>query len=280
MILLPKPTLAAFAMCSSLLTAPACTLWGVAGERAEGQGTLIVKNRDWKPDHVQETKTVSPRSGLRYFGLYAVGGEEPGIKAGVNSKGLTVVTASASCLPLATRKNQPGKKGVTTEILAGYDSVDALLEHRDLFTHARASFFLIADSRKIALVEVALDGRFAVRTETNGVVSHTNSYLDESLRSTNVSNGPSSAKRLERIKALLAEARLPLNVAQFKQFSSDQHDGPDNSLWRTGEKTKTLATWIMALPKQGPPSLYLKLANPGQPVVETNCVFDTKFWRP
>jgi hypothetical protein len=267
------------AVLSGLIAAPACTLWGVAGERAEGHGTIIVKNRDWRPDHIQETKTVTPRTGNKYFGLYAVGGDEPGIKAGVNCKGLTVITASASCIPQAMRKNQPGKKGVIAEILTNYDSVDALLAHREFFDHARASIFLIADPRKIAIVEVALGGKFVVRTETNGVVTHSNGYLEDALRSSNINDGASSTTRLARIRTLLAEARPPLDVAQFKRFSSDQHDGPDNSLWRTGEKTRTLAAWIMELPKQGAPALYLKIANPGQPLVEANYVFDAKFWR-
>ncbi len=273
-------SLIASAVLSGLLAAPACTLWGAAGERAEGGGTLIVKSRDWRPDHTQETKTVTPRSGYKYFGLYAVGGEEPGLKAGVNRHGLAVVTAAASCLPQSVRKNQPGKRGVTSEILANFDSVDALLAQRALFERARASFFLIADRQQLALVEVALGGKYVVRTETNGVVAHTNGYLEEALRSPTLSDGASSTTRLARIKALLAEARLPLDIAQFKRMSSDQHDGPDNSIWRTGAKTRTLATWILALPRQAPPALYLKLANPGQPITETNLVCDAKFWNP
>jgi hypothetical protein len=273
-----KPLLVLCALFSGLTAAPACTLWGVAGERADGGGTIIVKNRDWRPDHTQETKTVTPRAGNRYFGLYAVGGDEPGIKAGVNCKGLAVVTASASCLPLSVRKQQPGKKGVLAEILASHASVDALLEHRDLFEHARAGFFLIADRQKIALVEVALGGKFVVRTETNGVVTHTNGYQEEALRSSSLTDGASSTTRLARIRTLLSEARQPLDVALFKRLSADQHAGPDNSLWRTGEKSRTLATWLLALPRQAPPALYLKLANPGRPITETNLVFDAKFW--
>ena len=276
---LPVLLLVALVLALALRDAASCTLWGAAGDRAAGQGTIVAKNRDWKPDHVQQAKMVRPRSGHRYFGLFAEGGEEPGLKAGVNEMGLTVVTASASCIPAAARKNQPGKKGVLGEILAGYDSVDAVLANRDLFRHARAAFFLIADHSKLALVEVGLEGKFAVQTETNGVVSHTNSYLDDELHKATPAVGTSSRKRLERIRTLLAEARAPLTAEQFKKMSTDQHDGPDNSLWRTGEKTRTLATWITEFPKQGPPVLHLKIANPGETIVETSYVLDKKFWQ-
>lgn len=274
-----SPVVALIALALVPFNAPSCTLWGVAGDRASGSGTIVAKNRDWKPDHTQTTKRVKPRSGHSYFGLYAVGGEEPGIKAGINDQGLTVVTASASSIPSSARKSQPGKKGVLVELLTGYDSVDAVLAHRDLFKHARAAFFLIADRNKIVSVEVAMDGKFAMQTETNGVVSHTNCYLDDSLLSANATIGASSQKRLARIRALLAETSTPCTVEQFKRMSADQHDGPDNSLWRTGEKSRTLATWITEFPRQGPPVVHLKIADPGKTAVETRHVLDTEFWR-
>jgi isopenicillin-N N-acyltransferase like protein len=261
-----------------LPNAAACTLWGVAGDRAEEQGTLVAKNRDWEPDHVQKTKIVIPQSGYRYFGLFAEGGNEPGLKGGVNIKGLTIVTATASSIPFSVRKNQPGKKGVLAEILSGYDSVDGVLAHRELFAHARAGFFLLADRTKLAMVEVALDGKFAVRTETHGAIVHTNHFLEETLCSANTRIGESSSTRLDRIKALMAETGAPVTVDQFRNMSADQHDGPNNSLWRTGEKVRTLATWIMKLPKQGPPTLYLKIANPAQAPEEKRYTLDAKFW--
>ena len=51
----------------------ACTLWAANGTFADGGGTLIVKNRDWKPDQHQDVKFVSPKQGYSYFGLYADG---------------------------------------------------------------------------------------------------------------------------------------------------------------------------------------------------------------
>ncbi|HOS76345.1 MAG TPA: carcinine hydrolase/isopenicillin-N N-acyltransferase family protein [Verrucomicrobiota bacterium] len=72
----------------------ACTLWGAAGVDAGG-GTIISKNRDWKPDHVQVLKMQRPTNGYAYFGLYAEGDDAPGIKEGINEKGLTVLAEKA-----------------------------------------------------------------------------------------------------------------------------------------------------------------------------------------
>ena len=75
--------------------ASACTLWAAAGDRVAGGSTMIHKNRDWSPDHQQELRLVTPKSGFRYLSLYATGNEWVGTKAGVNTEGLVIVTASA-----------------------------------------------------------------------------------------------------------------------------------------------------------------------------------------
>lgn len=74
----------------------ACTLWAAAGDRLADGGTMIHKNRDWNPDHQQDLRLVIPKNGLRYLSLYITGNEWVGTKAGVNSDGLVIVTASAS----------------------------------------------------------------------------------------------------------------------------------------------------------------------------------------
>jgi len=75
--------------------AESCTLWATVGEAARDGGSLVVKNHDWRPDHRQEIKRVTPKPGFRYYGLFAYGNDGPGLKAGVNEKGLVVVSATA-----------------------------------------------------------------------------------------------------------------------------------------------------------------------------------------
>ena len=67
-------------------------------------------------------------------------------------------------------------------------------------------------------------------------------------------------------------------LERFVAISGDRHDGPDNSLWRSGRE-HTLASWIARTPAQGAPTLRVVLANPGEPVLTRQFVLDESFWR-
>lgn len=60
--------------------------------------------------HVQVLKMQRPTNGYAYFGLYAEGNDAPGIKEGINEKGLTVVTASAGTIPKPDARGSTGKR--------------------------------------------------------------------------------------------------------------------------------------------------------------------------
>ena len=83
-----------------LLTAPveACTLFAANGSVVDDGGTLLVKNRDWEPNQHQVIKFVPAKDGYSYFGLYAEG-TPAGMKAGINEKGLVVISATAGSIP-------------------------------------------------------------------------------------------------------------------------------------------------------------------------------------
>ncbi|OWY40611.1 hypothetical protein CEK28_03540 [Xenophilus sp. AP218F] len=255
--------------------AAACTLWGAAGE-AGSEGTLLVKNRDWRPDHVQSLRLRRPANGYAYLGLYADGGDAPGIKAGVNEKGLAVVSASASSLPRATRLADSERRGVMAELLRGYASLDEAAAAGALFSRARPAFLLLADRSGLMLVEIGQGGRYRITRQSNGALAHTNHYFDASLLDRPQKIGDSSRVRLARIQSLL-QARPTHDLAEFGRFSQDRHDGPDDSLWRTG-KEHTLASWQMALPPGGAPRLRLILANPGEPALSRDYLLDARFW--
>jgi hypothetical protein len=257
----------------------ACTLWGAAGTNAAG-GTIISKNRDWKPDHTQVLKMRRGGKGCAYFGLYAEGGTEPGIKEGVNEKGLTVITSSASSIPKSMRDNQPGKHGVISALLSGYANCNEVLAKKDaIFPNARTMFVMISDRKKILMVEVGLEGKYALRTVENGPVVHTNHFLEKKLAEFNIKIGSNSATRLERIAHLMKVPSKPCTTESFAVMSKDQHDGPDKSLWRTGKNERTLASWIVETPAHGAPKLRVVIANPGQQEETRAFILDQKFWR-
>jgi isopenicillin-N N-acyltransferase-like protein len=273
-----KALIAALICALSPMPALACTLWGAAGAEAGG-GTLISKNRDWAPDHHQVLKKVRPKKGWAYFGLYAEGNGDPGLKAGVNEKGLTIVSASSN-LPRSVRADQPDMHGVMIKILTDYDSVDALIANADhVFSRSRANFFLISDRSKVLTVEVGLHGKYALKLNDSGATAHTNHYLDPELASLNPQKiAASSRTRYQRINSLLGQSNAPHTLEQFSSLSRDHNDGPDNSLWRNGKET-TLASWIVATPAQGAPRLQVVVANPGEAETTQDIVLDAAFWK-
>ena len=165
-------------------------------------------------------------------------------------------------------------------LLAGYASCDEVLANEDkLFSKRRPTFMMISDRKKILLLEVGLQGRYAVQVVESGTVAHANHYLEETMQEFNVKVGASSATRVGRIAELLRTAPKPYDLARFVEMSRDQHDGPNNSLWRTGTNGCTLSSWIVESPAQGAPRLRVLLANPGQPEQIRQFVLDDAFWK-
>jgi hypothetical protein len=249
----------------SAMPSDACTLWGAAGDAVLGGGTLVAKNRDWAPDHRQELVVLSPPEGYRSVALMAVGNDEPGIKAGVNEKGLVIVSATANQIASAERKNVHQKQGLMRHYLATCASVEDVLKSIDLLR--RPVFYLVADRKEVAIVEIGRDGRRAVTRKDSGTLLHTNHYCFLQPQGLG-SPGASSQQRYARIDELLKLHGKAFVLDDFIRFSEDRNAGPDNSIWRTGSdprKRRTLATWLVSIPASGSPLLYLKTADPGEP---------------
>jgi len=255
----------------------ACTLW--AAVVPETGGTIISKNRDWKPDH-RQILNFNRKGRYAYFGLYAVGNDSPGLKEGVNEKGLCVVTATAGSIPEDLRKQHRSKRGgAMSSILANYATCDEILANADkIFRDRSPGIMMISDRKKILTVEIGLNGRYALKVTESGHAAHTNHFLDESLSDCNIKIGKSSDTRYKRITELLEKSTDPFDIATFVKMAKDRNAGPNNSIWRTGEKSATLSSWILETPAQGDPKLHLVMANPGEEQKEFEVVLDKKFW--
>ncbi|MHC1759168.1 MAG: carcinine hydrolase/isopenicillin-N N-acyltransferase family protein [Negativicutes bacterium] len=243
----------------------ACTLWAAAGERVVGGGTMIHKNRDWSPDHQQELRLVTPQKGYRYLSLYTVGNESNGTKAGVNTEGLVIVTASAPS-HLDKRINFLGRTGMAT-LLSRYGSVDQALQALDAAKwKSGPQFIIMADKTEIASIEVGMEGQYVILSRSsNDVLFHTNHYVSETLAGFNQAKiGKSSMTRYERISKLL-ESKPVLDLDDTRSFSKD------STLWRKGAtptSVRTLSAWTIQHRADGHSVLVLTMANPGR--METN----------
>ena len=245
-----------------LLSGPAsaCTLFSANGaDYVSGGGTLIVKNRDWKPEW-QEMRLID-KGTYRYYGLFAGDANKMGLRAGVNEKGLVVITATASSIPKATRLQMGhAKHSVLKVMLSQCATVDEALAHTELFEGPK--FLMIGDAHQIAYIEIGDNGSYQIKKTSDGYLTHTNHYVEPSLQGTNIRIGPSSQARYNRINELLHMKSSPYTLTDFIAFSQDQHDGLDNSIWRRGslpDKTQTLATFAVYVKDGQAPQIYVKL---------------------
>lgn len=242
--------------------ASACTLWAAAGDRVAGGGTLIHKNRDWSPDHQQDLRLIIPKSGFRYLSLYTTGNEWIGTKAGVNSQGLVIVTASAPAY-LDKKINFQGKTNTAT-LLSRYENVDKALKALEADKwKCGPEFIILADKAEIACIEFGPDGQYTVLSrKSNDVLFHTNHYLSDELTGFNPEKiNASSLKRYAKISDLL-DSKYTLDVETSASFSKDP------ILWRTGAtptSVRTLSAWTVRHYSDGHSTLHLIMANPGKP---------------
>ncbi|MFB9156795.1 carcinine hydrolase/isopenicillin-N N-acyltransferase family protein [Chromobacterium violaceum] len=163
-------------------------------------------------------------------------------------------------------------------MLRDYGSLDDVASAADkLFAQARPVFLLLADAGGLMQVEIGQHGRYRLIRQQSGTLAHTNHYADTSLLDGAQTIGPSSQARLERIRFLL-DQHPAHTLSEFERLSRDRHDGPDNSLWRSGRE-HTLAGWRIALPAGAPPRLQLTLANPGHAERDGDYALDARSGR-
>lgn len=245
--------------------AAACTLFGAAGEQVDGGGCLLAKIRDWKPEGEQSVRVVRPPGGRPYLSLSVTGGSSPGCKAGVNADGFAVVIATVGTIPKAERSTS----ALLPKLLARCGTVADALAERELLRGPR--FLLLADRHELATVEIGPGGALTVTRTANGTLVHTNHYLLPDLLGCNqTAPAPGTRRRLARATELLGAAPHPLTLDALEAMTYDQHDGPDNSLFRTGSRpggTRTMATFVVAIAPDGSSRVIVRLLNPGEPEV-------------
>lgn len=256
----PARTCGSLALAASILLAfmprPSlgCTIWAAAGAKVNGKGgTIVAKNRDNSTGLITEFRTVCREKGLAFAALFDPEGDGY-VVAGINEKGLTVLNASAASLP--DEKRLVAKEDLTERLLTSFATVDALAAEGTFFAASHPAFYIVADSAKVALIEVAPGGKTSIKVTAHGVLTHTNHYTDESLKKANERPTRKSRDRLKRINRLLAN-NSSYNLDGFISLSEDRNAGRIGAIRQEcgpASKVCTLATWVVSLPKEGSPS--------------------------
>lgn len=228
----------------------ACTLYAAQGSAVEGGGVIVAKNRDYIPAPQYLKKVTGGK--YEYFGLFGSSNvEKPTMRAGVNECGLVLVTAMAGCIPRRERAAMP-RKLIFPRLLANCSTVKEALAMKEAWLGPK--FVLLADKDEIALVEIAAEGKLAVKKIKNNTAAHTNHYLVPEFKKFNIRYGESSHIRYKRIIQLLTGTEKPLAFEDFIAFSKDMYDGADNSLWRVGSRdgaSETLGSFIVHIMPDG-----------------------------
>jgi len=263
---------------------PACadTLWAAAGSPVEGGGVLVAKNHD---DRLlpTELRLVAPRKGFTYLGLFSMGSPTlHGPLAGVNEKGLAVVTAVPETLPPGPGPN-PSMERIADSLLTSYESVDRIIADQRILKQGPPAFYLIADNTRIALVETAPHGGISVISLTDGILAHTNHYTDERFLALNRQAAKGSEPRLERITRLLKSSTVPFTQDAFTALSHDRGAGRDDDILRVRQspdthQVRTLATWVLFIPAAKPAELHVGIFGPDGGETEYDFKLDKPFW--
>lgn len=240
----------------------ACTGWATINSNGD---ILITKNRDFIPSN-EFIEARHPKDKFSYLGLFAMNKKnKKQLKAGINEKNLVITSLNASVLPRSEKHGED--KGIMAKILSQYSTVQQIYNDKDiLFSNAHPEFYMLADKKNIAYVEIAPNHKFSFILKDKGILTHTNHYLDNNLLAYNEKKYPSSHIRFTRINELLDEKKDNFSLSDFKNFADDRLHSPNNSIWRTSADNyheRTVATWIVSIPHEGSsPYIYIKLAAP------------------
>ena len=90
--------------------------------------------------------------------------------AGINEKGLVVVDASPSSL--APKEEDYSAIPLTQGLLTRCASVDEVLAQKELLRASYPVFEMVADRHKVAVIEIAPEGRCPSRSATGDPVPH------------------------------------------------------------------------------------------------------------
>ena len=141
---------------------------------------------------------------------------------------------------------------------------------------------MVADRGHIALIKgLVPGGRISIKVTAGGVLTHTNHYTGRTLLKANELPARNSLRRLERINRLLAECPPPFSLDRFISLSEDRSGMQGDSILQAcgpDRKVCTLATWVVSLPEDGFPELYVTILRPDYTGAATRLKLDAGFW--
>jgi isopenicillin-N N-acyltransferase-like protein len=226
-----------------------CTTWAAVGSATADGEPLLVKNRDYRPEHLplQVFVTATPAVGYRY--LYGTSAGSPGVfNSGMNERGLAIADTHVCSTDIG-----PGLPdySLMMHTLEEHDTVRSALDYLNSVPRMGRNNLILADEGgDLAVVELGYH-HFAIVEAQNGIVVNTNHFVSPSLKESFVdcTRPPvkgNSFHRYDLVKRELEAVRGNIDVA-FAQRLMATHAGPLASVCRhleLGSQSATIATTI------------------------------------
>lgn len=237
-----------------------CTTWAVLSEATRDGIPLLVKNRDYWPDH-QELQCLAhtrPDKGYVYLNMTSAG--SPGVfSSGINEAGLAVSDTHVSSLDIG-----PGlpRYYLMMEILEHHDTVHSAVDYLRSVNHAGNGTLLLLDANGEAAVFEC--GQIFSKSipATNGFVVSANHYVTPALRqkwmfrTTDRKLIGSSLHRYSRVKRALLKAKGSIDLNWAINLMR-QHGTPLNAICRHPELNPQSVTISSAIYLPTKKQLYL-----------------------
>lgn len=226
-----------------------CTTWAATGSATANGQPMLVKNRDYRLEHLplQIVVRATPGSGYRYVCSGSAG--SPGVFCGgINQAGLAIADTHVSSTDIG-----PGLPdyALMMHILESYADVSSAVDYVRSVPRLGRNNLIMADARgHLAVFEIG--HRTCGSLETHeGTLVNTNHFVSPELQSCFVDTNPPQTKgnsfhRYKKVTNELRAARGRIDV-RFAQRLMATHEGPLASICRhprAGSESATVSTSI------------------------------------
>lgn len=244
-------TLASYLADRALLRSPAreCSVWAAAGEVTSDGQPVLVKNRDYRPNHrgLQCLARAKAARGFAYMYLTSAG--SPGVfSSGMNQHGLAV--ADTHVIPTEIGPGLP-RYSTMMHILEMCRRVEEAVDYLNSVRHVGDGTLVLTDAGgDVAVFETGHHGSGLIRSEEGFVVS-SNHFRSSELQNEWVDRSPvellgSTQARHVKMSQALQAARGEVNAGWAKQLMGSHGDAL-SALCRHAEldpKATTISTII------------------------------------
>jgi isopenicillin-N N-acyltransferase-like protein len=229
-----------------------CTSMAVGQERTANGNVLVAHNEDWLPEDEPDVFMIHARPDDEPpFLAMTYGALLPNI--GLNAYG--IAQCCDSVYPGDSRIGIP-RVVVSRAVLAARTPGEAIRHTLVMHRAAGYNHLLVHESGEMYNVEVS-SRRFALLPSDNGIIVHTNHYLDPQMQAIETDSDELVATRVRYLRALRLLNQTPLhNLHTLQAIQKDHINHPDsicnhaNQAENPLDREKTITAMVIDLTKR------------------------------